>query len=97
MPVIPEFLEAHKRVLETEFLYPYLVYFMALSLGTFYEFLFIFFFFHLGVVFLLTIAHMKDNKKLKVIGKAGNIFFTIAAFINIFASDMYFSDFSIST
>ena len=96
MAVIPEILEAYMRVLEGEFFFPFFVYFIAIALGTMYEFLFVFGFFHIGVSFLLAVAHMKENRKLKIIGKLANVFFTVAAFINIFSNDMYFEDFSIS-
>lgn len=94
---MPGFMIAYKRVFETDMLYSFLVYFIAISLGTMYEFLFIFGFVLIGVSFLLTIAHMKDNRKLRIIGKIGNVVLTITGFINIFANDMYFSDFVINT
>eukprot|EP00347_Sterkiella_histriomuscorum_P003498 403364069 len=95
-PVMPPILEAYKRIFETDMLYSFLVYFMAISLGTMYEFLFIFGFVLIGFSFLLTIAHIKNNRKLRIVGKIGNVALTIIAFINIFANDMYFSDFDIT-
>jgi hypothetical protein len=90
-------LEAFKRVLETDMFYPILVYVIAISLGSMYEFLCIFGYFMIGITFLLTIAHLKDNDKLRKAGKIANVFFTIAGFINIFANDLYFEDFTILT
>lgn len=76
--------------------YPLLVYFIALSLGSMYEFLFVFGFFMIGMSFLLTIAHIKDKKILRIIAKFGIVGFTITGFINIFANDLYFEDFAIN-
>ena len=76
-------------------LYSFLVYFIAISLGAMYEFLFIFGFVLIGFSFLLTIAHLKNNRKLRIFGKVGNVILTIVGFVNIFISDLNFSDFSI--
>ena len=93
---MPAFFEAFKRTLETDMFYSYLIYFIAISLGSMYEFLCIMGFLLIGTTFLLTFAHWKDFKKkvlVRRIGKIMNVSLTIIAFINIFANDLYFSDF----
>ena len=87
---MPAFLVIYKRVVETDMLFPLLVYFIAISLGTMYEFLFIMGFLLVCVTFLLTIAHFKKNEKLRKIAKMANVTLTVIGFINIFASDFYF-------
>ncbi len=74
-------------------MYPLLVYFIAIALGTMYEFLFIVGFALFGVSALLTLAYVRDHRVLKIVGKAANVGLTIIGFINIFSSDMYFNDF----
>ena len=86
---MPKPLAIYKRVVELDMLYPYLVYFIALSLGTMYVFCFIISFVSVLVSILLTVAHMKNNRTLRLIGKAANVVLTCATFINIFASDMF--------
>ena len=94
---MPGFLEAYKRIFEVDMLYSFLVYFMAISLGTMYEFLCIFGIILIGDSILLTVAHLKDNRKLRIIGKIANVSLTIIGFLNIFINDMYFSDFTINS
>jgi hypothetical protein len=94
---IPAFLEIYKRVFETEMFYPFLVYFIAISLGTMYEFLVIISVVLIANSFLLTVAHLQEKRALKLAGKALNIGLTIVGFINIFASDFYFADFAINS
>ncbi|CDW79325.1 UNKNOWN [Stylonychia lemnae] len=96
IPVMPAFFEAYKRVFEVDMMYSFLVYFMAISLGTMYEFLCIFGIVLIGISVLLTIAHLKDHRKLKLIAKIANFSLTVIGFLNIFINDMYFSDFAIS-
>lgn len=88
---IPAFLAIYKKVVETDMLYPLLVYFIAISLGTMYEFLFIMGFLLVAVTFLLTVAHFKKNDKLRKVAKIANVALTVTGFINIFATDLYFN------
>ena len=94
---MPGFMEAFRRVLETDMLYSILVYIIAISLGSMYIFLAIIGFVLCGVIVLLTIAHLKDNRKLRLAGKIANVALTIIAFINIFADNLYFNDFIFSS
>lgn len=82
---MPGFLEAFKRVFETEMFYSYLIYFVAIAMGAMFEFLFICSFCLVGVTALLTYANYKQNDKLRLVGKIANASLTIVAFINIFA------------
>lgn len=86
---MPKFLAIFKRVVEIDMAYSYLVFYMAISLGTMFEFLFIIGVGIVATTFLLTVAHFKNNWIMRLIGKFMNIAFTITAFINIFASDIY--------
>ncbi len=89
-------MEVFLKVFEVEMFYPFLVYFIAISLGTMFEFLVIIGLVLIANTFLLTVGHLKDKRILRLIGKCLNVGLTIAGFINIFASEMYFDDFSIN-
>ena len=65
-------------------------------MGAMYEFLFIIAFVLLLVTGLLTMAYVKDNQKLIVVGKVANVGVTVVCFINIFACDLYYDDFGVS-
>ena len=89
---MPKFLAIFKRVVEIDMSYSYLVFFMAIALGTMYEFLFIIGCGIVAATFILTLAHMKDSWILRIIGKFLNVGLTITAFVNIFASDIYIAN-----
>lgn len=88
--------ETFKRVFETQLLYSYLIFYVAIGMGAMYEFLFIVAFLLLLVTGLLTIAYVKKNQKLVVVGKVANVAVTVVCFINIFACDLYYDDFGVS-
>ena len=90
---MPGILEIFKRVFETELLYSYLIFFVAIAMGAMYEFLFIMALCLVLVSGLLTFAYLKNNEKLRLIGKLANVGLTVIAFINIFACDFYYDDF----
>ena len=90
---MPAFFETFRRILEVDLFYPILVFYIAVALGSMYEFLFIIGLLMLGVSALLVIAHIKNNRVLRLVGKIANVAVTTTAFINIFANDLYFSDF----
>ena len=81
-------LEVFKRVVETDMLYSYFVYFLAVAMGTMFEILVIFSILMIACTFLLTFAHLRNNDKLRKIGKLVNVVLTIIGFINIMADDM---------
>ena len=86
---MPKFLAIFKRVVEIDMSYSYLVFFIAVSLGTMFEFLFVISVFLVATTFVLTIAHIRESWLLRIIGKFLNVGFTITAFVNIFASDIF--------
>ena len=90
---MPGIFETFKRVFETELFYSYLIFYVAISMGAMYEFLFIVAFCLMLVSGVLTWAHYKKNEKLRLIGKVANVGLTIVAFINIFSCDFYYDDF----
>ncbi len=92
---MPPMFETFKRVFETQMLYTFLVFFIAVGMGAMYEFLFIVSFVMLLITALLTIAYLKKNDKLILIGKVANVAVTVVCFINIFACDLYYDDFGI--
>ena len=57
-------------------------------MGTMFEFLVIFSMILIACPFLLTVAHIKNNDKLRKLGKIVNVALTVIGFINIFADDM---------
>ena len=77
-------------------LYTFLVFFIAVGMGAMYEFLFIVSFVMFLVLALLTVAYVKKNDKLILIGKVANVAVTVVCFINIFACDLYYNDFGIT-
>ena len=86
-------METFKRVFETELFYSYLIFYVAIAMGAMYEFLFIVSFCLILNTGVLVYAHLKDNEKLRFIGKVGNVGLTVVAFINIFSCDLYYNDF----
>ncbi len=91
--IVPGVMETFKRVFETELFYSYLIFFVAIAMGAMYEFLFIIAFCLTLLTGVLTFAHFKNNEKLRLVAKVGNVTLTIVAFINIFACDLYYNDF----
>ena len=89
-------MEVFKRVFETELFYSYLIYYVAIGIGAMYEFLFICSFCLILVTALLTFAYLRKNQKLILIGKVANFGLTFIAFINIFACDLFYNDFTLS-
>ena len=87
-------MDTFMHVFETELMYSYLIFFVAIAIGAMYEFLFIAAFCLLLVTGLLTYAHMKqdEDSRLKLIGKVANVSLTIVAFIDIFACQLYYDD-----
>ena len=81
---------------ETQLLYTYLIFYVAVGMGAMYEFLFIVSFVLILVTALLTMAYVKDNQKLIVVGKVANVAVTVVCFINIFACDLYYDDFGVT-
>ena len=73
-------------------LYSFFVYFLAIAMGTMFEFLVIFGTILIGVPFLLTFAHIRNNDKLRKVGKIANVVLTIIGFINILADDLTHSN-----
>ena len=62
---------------ETQLLYTYLIFYVAVGMGAMYEFLFIVSFVLILVTALLTMAYVKDNQKLIVVGKVANVAVTV--------------------
>ena len=91
--IVPGVMETFKRVFETELFYSYLIFFVAVAMGAMYEFLFIITFCLTLLTGVLTFAHFKNNEKLRLVAKVGNVSLTVVAFINIFACDLYYNDF----
>ena len=89
-------METFKRVFETELFYSYLIFYVAIAMGAMFEFLFIVAFVLTLLTGVLTYAHYKNNEKLRLVAKVANVSLTIVAFINIFACDLYYSDFIIA-
>ena len=89
-------METFKRVFETELFYSYLIFYVAIAMGAMYEFLFIVAFVLTLLTGVLTYAHYKNNEKLRLVAKVANVSLTVVAFINIFACDLYYSDFIIA-
>ena len=73
-----------KRVIELDMMFPYLVFYINLSLGTMFEFLFIIGFLLVLVTFVIVLGHLKENDKIKLVGKVLNVVITFAAFSNHF-------------
>ena len=96
MAIIPPIFETFKRVFESQLLYTYLIFYVAIGMGAMYEFLFIVSFVLLLVTGLLTYAYMKKNDKLIIVGKIANVAVTFVCFINIFACDLYYNDFALT-
>ena len=74
--------------METDMLYSFFVYFLAIAMGSMFEFLIIIGMFLIATPFLLTLAHIKNNPKLRVLGKCVNVALTVIGFINILADDL---------
>ena len=89
-------MEIFKRVVEVDMCYSYLVYFIAVAMGTPYVPLAIFGIPLIASNFIITLGHLKDNWKIRLAGKTINVACTFTAFINIFASHMFFNDWSIN-
>ena len=89
-------METFKRVFEIELFYSYLIFYVAIAMGAMYEFLFIVAFVLTLLTGVLTYAHYKNNEKLRLVAKVANVSLTVVAFINIFACDLYYSDFIIT-
>ena len=96
MAIIPPIFETFKRVFESQLLYTYLIFYVAIGMGAMYEFLFIVSFVLLLVTALLTYANVKKNDKLILFGKIANVAVTFVCFINIFACDLYYNDFALT-
>ncbi len=96
MAIIPPIFETFKRVFESQLLYTYLIFYVAIGMGAMYEFLFIVSFVLLLVTGLLTYAYVKKNDKLIIVGKIANVAVTFVCFINIFACDLYYNDFALT-
>jgi len=87
------------RIIEIDFSFSYLIYFVAIELTSFHEFMTICSIILFCFTFLLIIAHMlpddtegkKTAKRLLIfICKLANVVLTILAFIQIFISDWSF-------
>ena len=89
-------METFKRVFETELFYSYLIFYVAIAMGAMFEFLFIVAFVLTLLTGVLVYAHYKNNEKLRLVAKVANVSLTVVAFINIFACDLYYSDFIIT-
>ena len=96
--VMPKILAIYKRVVETDMLFSYLIFYANIALGTMFEFLFIIGVLEVLTTLILTFAHYKDggdeksmkmSRILKLVGKIMNVVLTGAAFINIFSSDIF--------
>ena len=61
MAIIPRTFETFKRVFETQLLYTYLIFFVAIGMGAMYEFLFIVSLVLFAITGLLTFAYVRDN------------------------------------
>ena len=69
--------------------FPFTIYILAISVRAMYEFLIVLGVIHIGVGFLLTVAHIKPEKGILMkVGKGLNVGLTIVCFFNIFASDL---------
>jgi len=85
------FMEAFIKVIEREMAFPLLVYALGISLGAFFTPLLICGLVHMAAPVLITLAHVKENRSLRIIGKYINVGATLVCFFNILANDLRLS------